>query len=207
MATLLKTDGTKEAIMPMSEVFSLREISLILNGIIEPIFIGEYWLFYCKNGKGLNLPLNQPATNMIGMEVYGSIIIASDSELSPTFLIPPEIVHEIKAVGQRIMDKQQPVAEEDIPEELKEQALDSIMESGYKFLISEGREFDSIMTNFELYNDGIDKIVIGPDKVKRIGAIDKLINHFSEKEDYEKCANLTKFKNKVVNYYNNYLND
>jgi hypothetical protein len=216
MATLLKINGEKEELFPTDETFQLKEISQIIDGIVEPIFIGEYWLFYCRNGKVLDRPLNNIASDMIGLPVYGNVVIANDSELTKSFFVPPDLIEEIRRMNFQLMqqpltdnklgDITDPISEEQLQEQLQEEVKELIQE-GYKKLIESGKSFDELMLNFELFNNGIQKIVVPPDKERRLKAVQKMIDYFTEHEEYEKCLKLQSFKQKMINYYDNYFND
>jgi len=224
MATILKTDGTKVMVLPVGEVFTLKEISTIIDGIVEPIFIGDYWIFHAKNGNFLDRGANNTASVMVGFEIFGPIILAKDDELSPSFFIPPDVIREIKNVGKQLTNKQPP-APPDFPgeqqpeqpepseggdklsDEEKKEAMGRLLNEGYRMLIQSGKPFESLMQNFELFNDGVQKITVPANRERRIGAITKIIDYFTELEEYEKCAELVKFKNKVDDYYDNYLNN
>ena len=205
MATIIRTDGSKEKYSPVGDYITIAEISMLINGMVEPIFIGEFWFFLCKNALRLKRDMNPIASEILGMEVWGDAVIASDDELSPTFFFPKELVKEIKAMGahisKKIINENPALAEDAVPEEQKEAAKEIMMRSGYKKLLKSDKDFNSVMKNFEIYNDGKQIINIPPVKEERYKAVDILINYFSDKEEYEKCSELVNFKKEMDKFY------
>ena len=205
MATILRAIGNQEQYDAATEHITIQEISRLVNGLIEPTFIGEYWFFSCKNAQRLKRDFNEPASQLLGLEIFGDVVIAKDTELSPSFFFPPGVVDEIRAMGKnvakKIIQENPELVEENLTEEQKEEAMEVMMEEGYKNLLRTPRSFMTIMKNFEIYNDGKQLIKIPPIKEERIKALDTLIDYFTKKEKYEKCADLIKFKEKMIEFY------
>ena len=208
MATILWVSGKTEKFEPPNDILSIAEISRIVNGLVEPLFVGEYWFFTCKNGLRLKRDFNGRASELLGVEIFGDVLIAKDNELSPTFFFPPEVIREIQAMGanlaQKMIRENPELAESKVSEEEKEVAIDKMMESGYNSLIKKGKTFAQLMKHFELYNDGIQSVNIAPVKEESLKAMDTMITYFTEKEDYEKCADLAKFREQMVEYYESF---
>jgi hypothetical protein len=156
----------------------------------------------------LKRDFNGRASELLGVEIFGDVLIAKDNELSPTFFFPPEVIREIQSMGanlaQKMIRENPELAESKVSEEEKEVAIDTMMQSGYNSLIKKGKTFQQLMKHFELYNDGTQSVTIAPIKEERLKAMDTMIIYFTEKEDYEKCSELAKFKEQMVEYYESF---
>ena len=95
MATLYKTDGTQEVVIPKSgKQFVLAEMQAAVGGYIEPLYLPDgRVLLVNEDGKSQGLPCNELATfhgMMAGIadndRVVGPALLCSHEE----FCDPPE---------------------------------------------------------------------------------------------------------------------
>lgn len=208
MATILRTNGKREEYTCKDNHITIAEISTIVNGLVEPLFIGEFWFFLCKNALRLKRDLNNQASEILGMEVWGDAIIAKDTELSPTFFFPEQVIKEIKVMSaqmaKKIIKDNPEISESKVTDEEKIEATNHLMHEGYKNLIESGKSFQLLMKNFEIYNDGVNVINVPPVLEARIDATNILIDYFTKNEEYDKCAKLIELKNKIIDFYKDF---
>lgn len=89
MAKLYKTDGTIETVSPKNgKNFSLDELQGFVGGLIDIQATDENLLFvFNDEGKLMNLPVNDKATELYQKEVYkgdflvGDVLICNDNEI------------------------------------------------------------------------------------------------------------------------------
>jgi len=200
--TILRSNGKTEDIIK-DEPVTILEISKIINGLVEPVFIGEFWVFTCKNGQRLKRDLNEKASNILNFDIYGDVVLAKDTELTPSFFIPPDVMKEIKSISDNLVNNLVTQNGDDdsgdLPKIDDEKVLNSIMNEAYKRIM--GTPFDDLMKNFIIFDDGIKKVTINTNYNDRIDAVNKLLDFFIEQEDYNKCKQLQIFKDKLIKFY------
>ena len=89
MAVVIRTDGTMDALYPKNnKVFTLEELKSVVCGYIEIVPIEEgYSMVVNKEGKLLNLPINEGATRYYRKSrntddfIVGNVLICSNKEI------------------------------------------------------------------------------------------------------------------------------
>lgn len=72
MATIYKTDGTIQTVIPIvGPHFSLKEMQAIVGGYIEIINLSDGYMVINEEGKIYKLPINENATALV--HGYGAI--------------------------------------------------------------------------------------------------------------------------------------
>ena len=211
MASVIYPDGNVVAIKPKNKLFTLIEISKFLEGIVEPSFIGNNWVFVNKNGLLMRKKFNLTASEMMGFEIFGSCMLISNEELPCQFFMIgeefdendpndefyPDDYHEdeeIDNLDNKLMNEKvkQPTKEEE------EAAIDYLYSEAYKNLIDSNIPFEELMKNFIIYKDELSTIT--PNTVEdRVLMLKNMIEHYIKKEQYEKCTKITKLLNYIEN--------
>jgi len=235
MATIIKSDGTTYKYEPLNKSFiTISEISKIINGLVEPLFAGEFWFFVCKNAKRLKREKNKQVSELLNIEIFGDVVVALDVELSPSFFVPKDFLDEkIKKLGKDIDnesfnniekylidEENEDYGDEDYGDEYEDNEIksskkdkedktgqaeiDQIMIMSYENLFEKGKSFTEIIKNFELYNDGEHIIDVHPNKDERIKFIENMLEYFLKLEEYEKCSKINKFKDELINFYKDF---
>ena len=204
MATLIKMDGSKTKVEFEGEFLSISQISKILNCVIEPLFFGDVWAF-SERFVGQQYGKNESVSKAFSADLYGDVILAADDELSPTFFFPPELKKDIQDMSRSIYEAQKAKIEE-IPESSTEdqieQAEDKIqvaqekilklLEKGYDVMSGSGKSFKELTDDLDIFQiPGQDSKLEGA--TPRIHYLKGMIEHFTKKEEYEKCAWLADF--------------
>lgn len=199
--TIINLDGRVEEIQKEGP-YTIAEISNILDGIVIPLFFGEFWIFYLKTAESDPALLNKKASDILRMNIYGNVILAKDTELTPSFFFPPEIQKDIKEIASKMASNM--MEDETFRNELEineEEVKSKIMNEAYDIITT--KSFSSLMKDFVIYNDGIKKVYINANYEDRIEVINIMLNYFTEKEEYDKCIEINKFKNKLNKFYEN----
>lgn len=217
MAVVITVQGKKINYKPQRGKFTIQEISEYLDGLVEPTFIGNNWVFVNKNGIQLRLPYNQYASAIMGFNIYGLCLIVPQEELPCQFflndknneLLDKQDIDElfeytepnyyIKNINYNEFDNNE--NKEDLytkfqNDEIEKNKLDILYYSAYKNLIEKHVPFNKLIKKFIIFDDGINIIDV-PTTESQIKILDKMITYFSEKEEYEKCIEILKLKNYI----------
>lgn len=85
MATIIYPSGEEKQIKPQKGTFTLKELQEFVEGFIEQIHLpGQRTMFVNEEGKLLNLPFNEKASQIYGHMndfIVGNAVICSSDEL------------------------------------------------------------------------------------------------------------------------------
>lgn len=216
MAILIKMDGTKSQVEIEGEHLSITQISKILECVIEPLFFGDVWAF-SERFIGQVAGRNETVSEAFASDLYGDVILASDSELSPSFFFPPEIKKDIQEMSRNMYEQQkakgseeetQPETEESLAAKqedaekkikMNQDKILALLEEGYNVMVASGKTFEELVTELQIFQvPGQDGALL--EGVNgRIHYLNGMIEHFTKKEEYEKCVYLTDFKTYLEN--------
>ena len=80
MATLLKSDGSKQEKVNVSTLKSMQDM---VGGYIEFIYLPKSKILIVdEEGRLMNYPLNQQASELCGQLIVGDVILADNSEVN-----------------------------------------------------------------------------------------------------------------------------
>tara|TARA_R110000822_G_scaffold90457_1_gene209075 strand:+ start:3358 stop:3600 length:243 start_codon:yes stop_codon:yes gene_type:complete len=80
MATLLKSDGSKQEKVNVSTLKSMQDM---VGGYIEFIYLPKSKILIVdEEGRLKNYPLNQQASELCGQLIVGDVILADNSEVN-----------------------------------------------------------------------------------------------------------------------------
>lgn len=202
MAIVITPSGKKLNYKSKNEKFSIIEISEYLDGIVKPVFAGNNWIFVNENGIQLKLPYNQVASAMLGFNIYGLCLIVSQDELPCQFFILNEN-QNMKNYQQINRNNFESAGGIDYSgdeflsniykKEQEKLRIKQIYLQAYKNLIENKIPFEELKNNFIVYKEN-DNIINTSDYESRIDILNKLIDFFTEEEDYEKCIEFVKLK-------------
>lgn len=198
MGVVITPSGEHKRLKPQEgEVFSLWEISEILDGIVDIAFIGNKWIFINKLAHKRQFPYNETASLIFNYPIAGLCIVLNEEELPPQFLIPDKIkevenyLHEnndetyLKNDSFKKMEKDKTSGDNS---KMKEDTL----KEAYYLLFETGKDIDEIPNNFIIYRKGNKVIDLSNDIDKQMHLLNELMNFYLELEEYEKCSNISK---------------
>ena len=83
MATLIKTDGTREEIIGKdNDKLTLEQMQKAVGGYVESISLGgKFFLLVNEDGRMNKLPLNYTATVKFGMIIRGNALLYGSNEM------------------------------------------------------------------------------------------------------------------------------
>ena len=84
MATIIKTDGTKQNIEPKDgKTFSLKELQEAVGGYIELVPLNDGKLLVCdEEGKlKANAQINEEASRIANQQIVGQVIIIDKDQI------------------------------------------------------------------------------------------------------------------------------
>ena len=199
MAYLITFDNKKIKIDPEADGrFTLREISNLLDGFVEPLFVGNWWIF--KKYEADENQHNKIMSNKLNIEIYGDCMFVEEDLLEPCFFFPKELV---QGVLKEIVDIEKQLLLyntldndfENIPEEKKQEIIDTqnakLFVKVYDELFTKNTPYDKLYKNFALVNNGINKIKLSQEKQSEF--IELMILHFTKTEEFEKCKILKEY--------------
>lgn len=185
MGVILRPDGRKEEISPKNGKFSLYEISELLNGLIEPHFVGDYWVFINKTAFRKGLPYNEAATALFNYPISGSCMIIKEVELPAQFFLT---------------NNTPPKDNTEKNKEDKERELQEFFDKTYDLIFKKKRTNVQITKKFIILN-GNDVLDITKDTTKQFIVLDKLMEYYMGKEEYERCAAIKSLLNHIRKNY------
>lgn len=83
MATVIKTDGSEEALVgeKAGQVLSLDQMQTAVGGCVEKVVIGSRLMLVDEDGKIKGKTINETASYMVGQVVVGDVVVAEPWEL------------------------------------------------------------------------------------------------------------------------------
>lgn len=212
MAYLIKSNSTYSKI-DTDGPLHINQISTMLQGIVNPFFVGLTWVFVNANGQRMLLPYNKKMSEEFGIDIFGDVVIANPNELTPEFFCSKELVEFMKNMVQSKMIKESEVVldpgqmlnnQESTPtdDELDKQWLNIFSNNAYNRIMS-CNTIQEFTKDFIIYKDN-ERIIQIPetDKLKRIEVLNKIIDHFAETEEYEKCKIIKNVINFIIDEEN-----
>lgn len=193
---LVNTDGTRVNITQKIE--SIKTISELLNGIIEPIALGEWWVFKLRD---IRTDLNNDITKIINIPTYGPCILAKEDELPKYFFYPKEWFKkkENDDIYEDVLNKKSDslynIKEDDDTNDIELSALNDL----YYNLFPVDKNVDYKLLDKEINK----KLKKDPEYLSastyQIEMMDKMLEVFIEEEEYEKCNNIYNLKKYILN--------
>ena len=207
MGIAIAPSGKKTTIMPPNgKAFSLRDISYFLNGIVEPFFIDDSWLFVNKLGAKLDLAFSYECTMNFGFPIYGICLLIPCSELESQFFMPKDIQDKLfdfpkmDSEGNDNEDFQSEdglmnaVAEKKANDEKTKKArTDYYFRTAYTQLFLKGLSYWEMAKRFIIYDDGDRLLSIEAITITRLKFLSNMMKYFIESEEYEKCKEILNF--------------
>ena len=175
-------------------ILTVSDISMFFGSPVVPILLGNFWAFAIFDGLQRKMPKNIKASELMGIPVYGPVILADDSELPQSFLVPNEFkisVNKVKAQKAAEQKKQQelvPAGEVDEDEEPTSYKGKPIKEYYDYFKLV--YDYD-VRHRMDEYLEGVVNIVPKEDFNE---VVDDTIEFFSMTEAYENCAIMLRLK-------------
>lgn len=195
IAYLIKPDNEKVEIKPKSHRFHLKEISEYIDGLVEPLFVGKWWLFKSRTRKGLKK--NSELSEKMNIPIYGNCLLIDEDLLEPYFFFPEEL---ILATAKEIAEKKLSELHIDPLKDENEEmgVIDTVKEAESKrFIYNDtydaifsGKNITSILREISIYDDGYRRFNIAPSK--QLEFLYDFLDFFIEKEEYEKCEKIKK---------------
>ena len=165
MAYLITYDNKKIKIDPSNNGrFTLKEISDHLDGMVEPIFVGNWWIF-----KKYNMDENQYneiISKKLNIDIYGDCMFVEEDLLESCFFFPKEIVQtalqEIIEIEKQLLIDTTDKDFENISENKKQEIIDKqnskLFIKVFNELFTKNISFEKLYNNFSLMNNNINKI-------------------------------------------------
>lgn len=211
MAVRISVDHMISVLYPQNESFTLGEIHDMVGETIDPLCFDHFWLIYDETGMSRKKPLNQIASLVFGVPLYGDVITV------PILQMPDELElfdenartdYQTEAVDngvlltiQKALDYQRKVNSGQEPPTPVEEWIfnpeDDVQTKGdiglfysniYNFII---RNPDKFKQKNIIFSDMFIQIKLASSK-ERVDIISKMIKHFEGIEEYEKCSVLKK---------------
>jgi len=224
MAMVITPTGKNKKHEPINgKTFTIYEISKYLDGLVEPAFIGNNWVFMNKNGLLLKMQYNEYASKMMGFDIYGLCLIIPQEELPcQFFLADDEYENENENEDEYKDNKYQNDTEyketkhqqnesdympnDDIEsvdnilskiyqKEKETKKLKFLYEQAYKNLILSKKSYYDLLNknNFIIYENE-SNVFDCPTKESKIQMLQDMITFFINTEEYEKCIELLNLK-------------
>jgi hypothetical protein len=211
MAVKISVDHMVSVLYPRTESFTLGEIHDIVGSSIDPLCFDHFWLIYDETGMARKKPLNQIASLVFGVPLYGDVVTVPVLQMPDELELFDENVrtdYQTEAVDngvlltiQKALDYQRQVNEGIEPTEPVEEWIfnpeDELQTKGdiglfysnvYNFII---KNPDKFKQKNIIFSDMFLQIKLATSK-ERIDIISKMIKHFEILEEYEKCSVLKK---------------
>lgn len=186
MGYLITDKNERILIEPMNRItYSVREISNLIGGIVEPLFLGNYWIFRNKNTENLNL--NSKLTDVLNIPIYGKCFLASENELEPYFFFPKEQLLKMINSDPNLIKK---IYDENYNENVNTANEDIEREDAFNILFNEIFNKKTLKKMKFSY----DNIVKDIETVDKINLLEEMLLFFQELEEYEKCQKIVDFQ-------------
>jgi len=214
MAIKIETDSIVRIVRPSSKQFNIDELNNHVNGFIEPVKFGPIWLMYDEKAKLSGEPINNVASFFFDVAIHGTVMLVPPQELpsdwglmdSDDYLytandvdnglllsIQNALIHNrvFGAPGpgemaDRLRERFKPVEEWTYKPSESDEINDNtaeFFEEVYQNLL---KKPEDIVNNVIISNDlTLVKLESGSDKETMIN---KMIDYYISKEEYEKCS-------------------
>jgi hypothetical protein len=209
MAVKIKVDNTVQIIRPTDGVFTVGEVHEHISKKIEPVNFDYIWLLYDDSGRKKKKKLNEIASLIFGMEIYGDTLIIPTEQLPDEWNVfqeesqkyrPEEIDNGVLLTIQKTIQAYRMLGDKDVSkvsikeewtyhhEEFQEnksaEDVANFYSSVYKYISKNPNDFK---TNNIIFSDAYTLIKISnSSEQKKI--VEGLIEHFVQLEEYEKCS-------------------
>ncbi len=202
MGVAFSPDGKKKEIkLKFGKRFTLRDISYIINGIVEIHFADNSWIFTNKLGAKLELTFNSYCTDLFGFAIYGICFIVPNDELEEQFFVPKELLEYQNSQEPVPQSSQDQIPSDDKLEndefnktdELRKR-MDFYFRHALTQFFKKNKTYEDIKNDFIIFNDGKHMVRLEDTKDTRIGFLDRMILYFQELEEYEYCSQVLNFK-------------
>jgi hypothetical protein len=215
MAIKITTEAIVKVIKPKGQQFSLEELNEQVDGWIEPLKIGPLWIMYREKAKEEGEEMNQIASFFFDVAIYGTVMVVSPQEMPTEWDLLDESENSWTAdqiesgfltalqsalIYNRLMNSKikdtSPISKEEWsfkPSDEVDDSLKDFFRKSYDLIVAHKDKPDATL----LFEDDT-VIVRTANKTDHIKALDQMINYFIEEEEYEKCAQLQKIKQSVV---------
>lgn len=207
MAIKISTDSILNRVKKDGSKFELEEFESIVKGHTDPFKIGNAWIVYTeKNGKN---SLNEIATLLFGVPVYGDVLVVPPQQMPEVFQIDEENDYtvdqfdlgflynakETLRVSKSIEEDEDYLYDTDEKVEWLYKPENIIVDENTKMVFIDSwhylkeNNFETLKTERKFYED---------DQIYLIASNDHDVDHylnallkfFQEEEEYEICAEL-----------------
>jgi len=205
MAIKITTESSIKKVNPEKRKFDIDEFDEHVKGWAEPFEIGSAWVVFSEKRK--NAMVNQLATLMFGVPIYGDVLIVPPQQMPKEWDVEEKVEFSVEDFDNGFLNSVEQTLDfvrqfEDIKEEwiYRADAIENSEEIADLFSIAydflDKKKFKQIDNNV-LYEDDI--LILKSKSLKdSVHFLEQLLNHFVSTEEYEKCAVLKK----VIDKYN-----
>jgi hypothetical protein len=207
MAVKITSEAIVRTIKPSREHFTLDELNSHVEGWIEPLKVGPFWVMYKENSKESGKEYNQVASFFFDVPIYGTVLIVPPQQMPTEWELagPEDFRYTADQIDAGFLTSLQnslmmyrtfntQVEKEIIPkEEWSYKPTGEIDENTANFFkevyqtIIDQKNIEQI-----LYED--EETIIRTDTIEdKIKTLQLMIDYFIEEEEYEKCAALKKY--------------
>jgi len=209
MAVKIKVDNTVQIIRPTDGVFTVGEVHEHISKKIEPVNFDYIWLLYDDSGRKKKKKLNEIASLIFGMEIYGDTLIIPTEQLPDEWNVfqeesqkyrPEEIDNGVLLTIQKTIQAYRMLGDKDVSkvsikeewtyhhEEFQEnksaEDVADFYSSVYNYISKNPKEFKS---NNIIFADSYTLIKISNNSEQK-KIVESMIEHFVQLEEYEKCS-------------------
>jgi hypothetical protein len=220
MAMIITPTGKNKKHKPINgKTFTIYEISKYLDGLVEPAFIGNNWVFINKNGSLLKMQYNEYASKMMGFDIYGLCLIVPQEELPCQFFLADDEYENDEYENDNYESNESNAEYKETKHQQNEsdymlnddiEAMDNVLskiyqkeqevkklkifyEQAYKNLISSNKSYYDLLQNFIVYENE-NNVFDCPTKESKTQILQNMITFFINIEEYEKCTDLLNLK-------------
>lgn len=212
MAVKITSEAIVQTVRPSREYFTLDELNSHVEGWIEPMKVGPFWLMYKENSKESGKEYNQVASFFFDVPIYGTILIVPPQQMPIEWELtdPNDFRYTPDQIDAGFLTSLQnslmmyrnfntQVEKEILPkEEWSYKPTGEIDENTAEFFkkvyqtIIDQKSVDQI-----LYED--EETIVRTDNIKdKITTLQLMIDYFVQEEEYEKCAALRNYVNELI---------
>jgi hypothetical protein len=210
MAVQISANHMVSIIYPKGVSFTWGEIHEQVGSKIEPLCFDHFWLIYDEMGHAKKKPLNQIASLVFGVPLYGEVITIPTQQMPDDWEVSDlirsdyqieDIDNGVLLTIQKAIDYQRKVNQGQEPVVALEEwiydpdgevqtkgDIDLFYSSVYDFIVENPHKFHQ--KNI-IFSDMFLEIKL-PHNQAQISIVRKMIKHFEELEIYEKCLVLKK---------------
>jgi hypothetical protein len=209
MAVKINVDNTVQIIRPTDGIFTIGEVHEHISKKIEPVNFDYIWLLYDDSGRKKKKKLNEIASMIFGMEIYGDVLLIPTEQLPNEWNVfqeeeqkyrPEEIDNGILMTIQKTIQAYRLFNSKDIskvsikeewtyhPEDFhKNKSAEDVSvfySSVYEYISKNPKDFK---LNNVIFADTYTLIKIESNSEQK-KIVEDLITHFVQLEEYEKCS-------------------